>query len=408
MHESLRVLLIEDDADYRRLLHASLAGSQDPFQVESATNLADALSLLDRVKPDVILTDLNLPDSSGYATFARVRGRAGQTPIVVLTAFNDDAAALQASDDGAQDYLVKDLVQPDLIGRHLRMAVRRHARLVTSAQGNAVRQVLAFIGSKGGVGTSTTAINVAAHLCANGQEVLAIEFQPGAGVFPFYLPVRPTAGLDTLLDASPSRITPHEIGRRLMEAVPGLRLLCRIPYPAPSQPVGPEHARAVLGAARELCSCVVIDLPPYIDAGAVEALKLCTSVTLVADREQAAVGCAIAVLEQLRSTLQSPDMIRLALVERSNAEPLISFAELKEQLKMHPSAIIPHVSSGLTMSYLTRTPLVWLEHDQTFGLAIGELAEHLAGTLEAPLDARAARLAHSRDMRPAIPETMYS
>src|SRR5689334_10819354 len=99
MKHNKRVLIIEDDPEYAELLAVVLSGSGSPFDVQRGATLADGLATLARFKADVILLDLDLPDSSGYDTFLRVRTRAEGTPIVVLTGLDDDLTALKAAED---------------------------------------------------------------------------------------------------------------------------------------------------------------------------------------------------------------------------------------------------------------------------------------------------------------------
>ena len=102
-----RILLIEDDPDYEKLICHVLTTAANPFDIKSAANLGDGLALLDQHSPELILVDLTLPDSFGYETFLRVRERAHGAPIIVLTGLDDDQVAIQAVEDGAADYLVK-------------------------------------------------------------------------------------------------------------------------------------------------------------------------------------------------------------------------------------------------------------------------------------------------------------
>jgi PAS domain S-box-containing protein len=123
---AIRVLLIEDDPGYGRLVREMLgAAGGAAFQVEFARQLADGCALLSRTKVDVILLDLGLPDSTGLETFDRVRAEAPGVPIVVLSHVDDEAVAIQAARHGAQDYLVKGYMDAHALGRAVRYAVER-------------------------------------------------------------------------------------------------------------------------------------------------------------------------------------------------------------------------------------------------------------------------------------------
>lgn len=123
-----RVLLIEDDANYAHLLTAVLSARPAAFEIQTAAVLSTGLSMLTSFRPDIVLIDLELPDCSGYQTFLRVKARVPETPIIVLTGDDDEAMALRAADDGAQDYIVKGLLQPKAIERRVQMVLRRSAQ----------------------------------------------------------------------------------------------------------------------------------------------------------------------------------------------------------------------------------------------------------------------------------------
>ena len=125
----LMVLLIEDAAADTQLLREALAGQPGlPIELLYADRLSTGLQRLNEGGVDVVLLDLVLPDSQGLETLIKVRHHAPRVPVVVLTASDDEAVAVQALQHGAQDYLVKASVQTsrDLLARSIRYAIERH------------------------------------------------------------------------------------------------------------------------------------------------------------------------------------------------------------------------------------------------------------------------------------------
>jgi signal transduction histidine kinase/DNA-binding NarL/FixJ family response regulator len=125
----INILLIEDslrDAEIieNQLLIANEFGEPN-FVLAHVKYLINGLAYLDVNKVDVILLDLNLPDSSGLDTFTTVQKHAPQTPIVVLSGMLDENLAVQAVRTGAQDYLLKDDVSSGLLTRALKYAIER-------------------------------------------------------------------------------------------------------------------------------------------------------------------------------------------------------------------------------------------------------------------------------------------
>src|SRR5260370_27412895 len=127
--EDTRVLLVEDNPADARFLREEIAGAgAGGVRLTHVSRLEDALRKLDAEDFDIILLDLSLPDESGLETLVRAHARAPGVPIVVLTGTDDEALAIKAVREGAQDYLVKGRTDGNLLVRSMRYATeRKHA-----------------------------------------------------------------------------------------------------------------------------------------------------------------------------------------------------------------------------------------------------------------------------------------
>jgi len=122
----LSVLVVEDNPGDARLVQIYLEEeTSPPFAVTVADRLAVALEHLARQTTDIVLLDLSLPDSLGLDGLARLRSAAPLLPVVVLTGTADDALALEALHQGAQDYLVKGQGDGELVRRAIHYAICR-------------------------------------------------------------------------------------------------------------------------------------------------------------------------------------------------------------------------------------------------------------------------------------------
>ncbi|WP_224270902.1 bacterio-opsin activator domain-containing protein [Haloprofundus salinisoli] len=135
--DTLEVLLIEDNPGDVRLIEELLAeatertvtlSESDPVgtpRLQRTDRLDDGLQRLEASQIDVLLLDLGLPDSSGIDTLEAVRNRTNEVPVVVLTGVQDETVGVQAVQQGAQEYLVKDELTPPLLYRSIRHAIER-------------------------------------------------------------------------------------------------------------------------------------------------------------------------------------------------------------------------------------------------------------------------------------------
>jgi two-component system KDP operon response regulator KdpE len=119
----LRVLVVDDEPKLARALKAILHGNG--FEPVLAATGEEALELLDRQPPDLVLLDLALPGMDGLAVCRAIRqDRQLDLPIVILSAQGDEDAKVEALDLGADDYLTKPFGTKELLAR-MRAALRR-------------------------------------------------------------------------------------------------------------------------------------------------------------------------------------------------------------------------------------------------------------------------------------------
>jgi DNA-binding response OmpR family regulator len=118
------MLLVEDNLGDARLVYEGLTEAlATEFQVTHVRRLREALEWLWEESCDVVLLDMGLPDSHGLDSLLLMRAQAPRVPIVVLTGFNDESIATDALQRGAQDYLVKETTNSQMLLRSLRYAI---------------------------------------------------------------------------------------------------------------------------------------------------------------------------------------------------------------------------------------------------------------------------------------------
>lgn len=123
----IKVLIIEDDAFITMVYqdHMEEASTAD-FQWDVFTDLTSGMSVIDSGDYDVLLLDLNLPDSDHQNTVSKIPELADKIPIVVMTSTNDELLALKTMNMGGQDYLIKSKLDPTLFIRSMLYAIERH------------------------------------------------------------------------------------------------------------------------------------------------------------------------------------------------------------------------------------------------------------------------------------------
>ncbi|MFF8401418.1 PP2C family protein-serine/threonine phosphatase [Streptomyces sp. NPDC015684] len=122
--ERFRILLVEDDDGDALLVEELLYDTDMPHALTRCRTAADARRALAAHPVDCVLLDLHLPDASGVETVQAIQADT-RAAIIVLTGLDEPRAGVDALAAGAQDYLIKGKVDPDLMQRAVRYAVQR-------------------------------------------------------------------------------------------------------------------------------------------------------------------------------------------------------------------------------------------------------------------------------------------
>jgi len=113
--EMIRVLTVDDHPLLREGIARMLDGQEDMTLVGEASNGREAIESFRRLRPDVTLMDLRMPDMSGIDAIAAIRAEAPHARIVVLTTYAGDVQAAAALKAGAAGYLLKNLLRKELL-----------------------------------------------------------------------------------------------------------------------------------------------------------------------------------------------------------------------------------------------------------------------------------------------------
>lgn len=109
----VRVLVVDDDAAFSTAILTSLSEDGRIDVVGTAADGAEALELSDRWRPDVMLLDLNMPRVDGYEVMRRLKGRAHEPAVVVLTGVEEDGVDRAA--ELAPDALLRKTTDADTV-----------------------------------------------------------------------------------------------------------------------------------------------------------------------------------------------------------------------------------------------------------------------------------------------------
>lgn len=123
----MKILIVDDEPQITRVLRTTL--QSNGHEVMVAEDGVDALARFAKERPELVITDLAMPGMDGIELTRSIRQQS-QTPVIVLSVRNQDAAKVAALDEGADDYITKPFSIQELLAR-----VRVQSRRLTTASG---------------------------------------------------------------------------------------------------------------------------------------------------------------------------------------------------------------------------------------------------------------------------------
>ena len=356
-----RILIADDDVDALRLVGLML--ERKGYQILAAASGQQALQKAIESNPDVIILDVMMPDMNGYQVAAQLRKHPATESIPILmftakTTVNDKIAGFQA---GADDYLTKPVHPQELITRIEALLQRRDR----AGRGEKRGHVVAFLPTKGGLGTTTLTVNTAVEIknMHGDREVALIELQEGCGTVGLQLSLdNETGGLPALLDEPLSELTRDIVNNHMIQYRNGLKILTSTPTPIGIGPQMTEgFTRTLLRFLSTENDYLLLDLPGRLDAPYAEALQMAE--TLIMTVEPSPIGMELAqqMLDSLDERGIRSNKVRLMLIHRVPSSGALTRTMIEQALNREMIGGIPPASDLAYQSASNGKPMVQIQ-----------------------------------------------
>lgn len=368
-----KILVVDDDANVQRLLTYTL--KQEGYEVAVAPDGAEALRLWGAEDPAIILLDVTLPKLDGYQVAARIRADEGDdrhVPIIILTSDREVEQKVRALRAGADDYLIKPFHQAELLARIKGLLSRFAPREVLVGR-PPLGRIVTFYGAKGGVGTTTIAINLAIALQHElGRKVALVDGNLQFGDHRVFLDL----GLDrkSIVDVvTAPAIDTDLIKRVLVKHDSGVDLLLAPPSPETAELVTQDHIPTILEHLRSLYDYIVVDIDKRLDEVNLRILDAADTVFVVMTADLSCLKNVRLVLETIVHLGYPTEKVQLVL-NRSNAFTGISVKNAEGALKRQIDHQIVNEYRGAISALNTGEPFMEDKPDSILGRSLLDFA----------------------------------
>ncbi|HEY1419631.1 MAG TPA: response regulator [Candidatus Dormibacteraeota bacterium] len=372
-----QIVLVDDDRVIQKMVGGFL--ERRGYQVRKANDGIEALQLVHQLVPDLVITDVRMPELNGIELTARLRANhlTAGVPILMFSEMGEAEDALAGYAVGADDYLPKPF-ELAILEAKVQSLLRRSAGTRAADRG----RIILFAHAKGGVGTTSLAVNLAVLLGDRatrpvGLLDLDVEFGDSA----VYLNLHPNLTLADL-KASPAVLTDESLFEDFVTESGNVRLVIGADLPERSELVTLPAIHLAIDRLSATCDYVVIDAPASFTERTLTALYASDLVCLVTSGS----------LPSLRATRGCLDLFEklgvadkpMQLILNDSTAHAMSVDVVAGVLGRRPDFVVNR-SESLDRAANAGQPLVTLDPEDPLVTELRTLADQLVATALQPV-----------------------
>lgn len=374
----IKVLIADDIDETRDNIKRLLYFEPDLAVVGEARNGEEAVREVERLRPDIILMDINMPVLDGIGATEIISMRVPTTSIIVISVQGEQEYLKKAMMAGAREFLIKPFSSDELVNSIRKVHEienRRKLQQVTHrALDQATRpkpQVVTVFSTKGGVGKTTLATNLALSLVKETKSrVAVIDLDLQFGDVAVMLNVLPQRTITDLLQEF------HLLDAELMETYlteqQGLKVLAAPSRPEYAELVSPEQIEKILVVLKENYDFILVDTPASFNETTLTALDAADQILLLASLDLPTIKNVRLSLEVLES-LHHKGKTKLIL-NRAATDVGIRAEDVEKSLNFRIAAEIPSDGKIVTSAVNRGVPFILSHGASRVAQSIRELA----------------------------------
>jgi pilus assembly protein CpaE len=366
--ELIRVLIVDDIAETRENIRKLLQFEADFEIVGAARNGYEGIELAKELQPDVILMDINMPDIDGITATETIRGEVPNAQIVILTVQDDPNYMRRAMLAGARDFLTKPPSVDEMLA-----AIRRAGDLAHEEKSKAktvfpvnpgngsvpvgmlrAGKIVSVYSPKGGVGTTTLAVNLAVALQKDETPVVLVDGNMEFGDVSVFLNQKTK---NSIVDLAPraNELDPDVVEEvTSLHAESGIKILTAPSRPEFAESVTGEQFARVLDFLRNLYSYVLVDCSSSLSDVTLAAIDTSDLIILVTTQEIPAIKDTRLFLDLLQPLKISRERLLFVMNKydkRIGIKPQKVSDNFKQEIKVvvpfEEKVVLPSINRGV-------------------------------------------------------------
>lgn len=357
--------------------------------VAEARNGRETIDMVKEMQPHIVLMDINMPELDGLKASEILAKDFPNVQTVIMSIQSEQEYFRRAMKAGAKDFLVKPFSTSDLvdtINNVFNSWLKDRPDLFANEPS---ADILTFFATKGGVGRTTLAVNLAASLATKGKKTLLVDASLQFGDVGITLNLAAKRTISNVVEAG--EISFADIEKNITRHECGLDILLAPREPALAEAVKTEHILRIIDAARPFYNFIIFDMPPTITEKELAILDRSTMVLLVATLEISSLKNTKICLKTFSDINYDMSKVKL-LLNKEIPNVGIGRSDLEAGLAIPVYATVP-MESEIAQRSLNQGELIVLK-SPTSGISrsILGMAERLAGPRNIPETGKSAIL----------------
>ena len=370
-----RILFVDDEEQIRKLLSTWL--TRHGYEVTVANDGWEALKAIRTKAPDLVITDVNMPNMNGLELTRRMRAdhRTARIPVIMLSARKQADDVLTGYAEGADEYIPKP-VEMAVLAAKVEVLIRRFATTRGEAVAKRGGNVVLFIHGKGGVGCTTLAVNAAVALAATTiYRVTLLDLNLEFGNAPMLMNLTSSRTLADLAENAHEQLDEATFLTYLEQDRSGVRVLAGSDVPERAELVTVPAVQQAIDHLQKQSDYVVIDAPASFSQQVLAALDVADAAVIVTSAHLPSLKAtkqAMEVLEKLSYPVE-----RTVLVVNRTSAAGVEMDHVARFFNRKPDIVVPYTEACDDAADRGR-PLTVLHPDSAASKVICDLAARIA------------------------------
>ncbi len=363
-----RILVVDDDVETLKLIGLML--QRRGYEICAAQSGVEALEKAKSEEPDLVILDVMMPQMDGNETCRRLRAdpETSHLPILMFTAKGLASDRVKGLEAGADDFLTKPVHPAELASRV--EALLTQASAERTAQPTMIRgHVIGLLGAKGGVGTTTLAINLATILNQaiashdSDETVTLVDLQARQGSIGLALGQSWEGGVTSLLRWTLEDLSQELVEGQIVTYTDKLRVLPTDYHPSTGAvQLSPAHADSLVNHLAAATDYLILDLGVGLDRAQQNAIAHCDKLIVVVEPEPLCLKLATALLKHLSELDLKVGKPRTVIIDRGGMG--VGYTKFALESELGTSIVNPVIPSAPQIALAASeegTPVVLLK-----------------------------------------------